>query len=49
MENAHPLTERQQKTLEILRRHLKLRGVPASRLEMRASSACATRAAWTRT
>ena len=28
---AHPLTERQQKTLNVIRRHLKLRGVPPSR------------------
>ena len=31
---AHPLTERQQKTLDIIRRHLKVRGVPPSRPEI---------------
>ena len=31
---AHRLTDRQQKTLDIIRRHLKVRGVPPSRLEL---------------
>ena len=31
---AHRLTDRQQSTLDIIRRHLKVRGVPPSRLEI---------------
>ena len=31
---CHPLTERQQMTLDIIRRHLKVRGVPPSRPEI---------------
>ena len=31
---AHPLTQRQQLTLDIIRRHLKVRGVPPSRPEI---------------
>ena len=34
MGNGHALTERQRKTLAIIRRHVKLRGVPPSRPEL---------------